>query len=153
MKARTKNVIIVSSVIAVGVTAYIVINNFIKKPKLSNEEKELLEEMEAKNGSGNNSNNGNSGSDSSSSNNTNNTTDSVLSANAQIILNGLSGWTTDNDEKLIVNVIKKYNKETFKKLESFFNKKYKYKQTPLQEWLEEDLSDENFNQIKKTIEL
>lgn len=151
METRTKNIIIVSSVVVVGVTAYFVINNFIKKPKLTDEEKELLEEMEAQNGSGANSNNGNSGSNSSSSNNTNNTTDSLLSADAKIILYGLSGWTTDNDEKLIVNVIKKYNKETFKKLESFFNKKYKYKQTPLQEWLEEDLSDENFNQIKKII--
>lgn len=157
MEKRIKNIVIVSSVVAVGVTAYFVINNFIKKPNLTNEEKELLEKMEAQNRSGGNANNSNSGSNSSSSNNTNNPSDTLLSSDAKIILYGLNGWTTDNDEKLIVTVIKRYNKETFKKLESYFNTQNKYKGntsmlgTPLKEWLEDDLSNDNFNQIKKII--
>lgn len=153
MNTKTKNIVIITSVVAVGVASYFAVNHFVKKPKLSDEEKKLLAEMEAKGGSSGNTTNGSSNSNTNSGSNSNTTTDSVLLSDAKIILRGLVGWTTDNDEKVILLTLNKYNKDSFKALKKTFNKAYGKmgKSYELSTWLEDDLSDENYNKIRKIV--
>jgi hypothetical protein len=78
-----------------------------------------------------------------------------LPSDAKIILNGLSGWTTDNDEALIVSTVLKYNSKNYKELENYFNNTYKrvprYRMLKMTEWIEDDLSDDNYNKIKNIV--
>lgn len=77
-----------------------------------------------------------------------------IKSDAQKIYSALNLWTTSNDEKVVVEIIKTYIPSTYKQLEKHFNQEYKFKvgnsieNDPLRDWLEEDLSEENFNQIK-----
>ena len=150
MKTKTKNIIIISSVVAVGVGGYFLVN-YLLKPKLTDEEKKLIEEMsKANKGDGGTSSSG-SGGDTDTSTDSSTKVNVSIPSDAKIILNALSGWTKDNDEMIIVGILSKYNSDNFKELESYFNKEYKYKQTPLRRWLDDDLSDENLNKINKVL--
>lgn len=150
MNTKTKNIIIISSIVAVGVGGYFLVN-YLLKPKLTDGEKKLIEEMsKANKGDGGESSSG-SGSNTNNSNNSGDKNPISIPTDAKIILSKLSGWTTDSDENFIVTILSKYDKKTFKDLESFFNVEYKYKQTPLRKWLDTDLSDDNFNKIKRVL--
>ena len=151
MKTKTKNIIIISSIVAVGVGGYFLIN-YLLKPKLTDEEKKLIDEMANANKGTDNSSNSGGNSSTDSSNDSSNKVVISIPSDAKIILNGLSGWTTDNDEMVIVGVLSKYDKRKFNQLEKFFNDKYKYKQITLKKWLEDDLSDDNYNKIKNLVE-
>jgi hypothetical protein len=82
---------------------------------------------------------------------------SEIKSDAEKIYSALNLWTTDNDEKIIVDRISKYSKSDFVKLEKLFNQEYEFKvgnaikNYPLREWLEEDLSDENYSKISTII--
>ena len=108
----------------------------------------------ANKGSGSSSNSSSSSSTDSSNDSSNKVVTSIPS-DAKIILNGLSGWTTDNDESLIVSTVLKYNSKSYKDLEAYFNDKYKrvarYRMLKMTEWIEDDLSDDNYNKIKNIV--
>tara|TARA_Y100000592_G_scaffold101114_1_gene185624 strand:+ start:14963 stop:15430 length:468 start_codon:yes stop_codon:yes gene_type:complete len=151
MKTKTKNIIIISSIVAVGVGGYFLIN-YLLKPKLTDEEKKLIEEMGNANKGTDNSSSSSSDSSTDTSSDSSNTNMLSLPSDAKIILNGLSGWTTDNDEALIVSTVLKYNSKNYKELENYFNNTYKrvprYRMLKMTEWIEDDLSDDNYNKIK-----
>ena len=156
MSAKTKNIIIISSIVAVGVGGYFLIN-YLLKPKLSDEEKQkqLIDEMSNADKGTDNSSNSSSGSSTNTSTDSSSTSVLSIPTDAKTILDGLSGWTTNNDEKIIVLTVKKYNSKSYKELENYFNDKYKrvarIGMLKMTEWIEDDLSDENYNQIKDIV--
>lgn len=156
MSAKTKNIIIISSIVAVGVGGYFLIN-YLLKPKLSDEEKQkqLIDEMSNADKGTDNSSNSSSGSSTNTSTDSSSTSVLSIPTDAKTILDGLSGWTTNNDEKIIVLTVKKYNSKSYKELENYFNDKYKrvarIGMLKMTEWIEDDLSDENYNQIKNIV--
>ena len=167
MKTKTKNILIVSSIVVGGVGVFLLIKK-LRKPKLSDEEERLLEQMA-------NSNKGGSSSTSSGGGGSSNTPSLSYSVESDKIYKALENWTTDNDEKIIVDTILNFNSSTlkkyyikkvrlhFKNLEKYFNTKYSsrsgsiggfslgYKNPTLKEWLEDDLSDENYAKIKNIV--
>lgn len=156
MTSKAKNIIIISSIVTVGVGGYFLID-YLLKPKLSDEEKQkqLIDEMSNADKGTNNSSNSSSGSSTDTSTDSSSTSVLSIPTDAKTILDGLSGWTTNNDEKIIVMTVKKYNSKTYKSLEKYFNDKYKrvarIGMLKMTEWIEDDLSDENYNQIKNIV--
>ena len=152
---KTKNILIVSSIVVGGVGVFLLIKK-LRKPKLSDEEERLLEQMA-------NSNKGGSSSTSSGGGGSSNTPSLSYSVESDKIYKALENWTTDNDEKIIVDTILNFNSSTFKNLEKYFNSKYSsrsgsiggfslgHKNPTLKEWLEDDLSDENYAKIKNIV--
>lgn len=155
MKTKTKNILIVSSIVVGGVGVFLLFKK-LRKPKLSDEEQRLLEQMA-------NSNKGGSSSTSSGGSSSANNPNLSISLESDKIYKALENWTTDNDEKIIVSSIQKFNANSFKNLAKYFNTKYSsrsaslggfslgFKNPTLKEWLEDDLSEENYAKIKNII--
>jgi len=82
---------------------------------------------------------------------------SKIKGDAEKIYSALNLWTTDKDEMIIVEIIGNYSPSSFKKLEKLFNQDYQYKigdrikNDRLKDWLEEDLSEENFDKIRSIL--
>ena len=154
MNKKTKNIIIISSIVAIGVGGYFLVN-YLLKPKLTDEEKKLIEEMSKANKSDGGTFSSGSDSSTDTSSDFDSKTIDTIPSDAKIILNGLSGWTTDNDEALILSTVLKYNSKSYKDLEAYFNDKYKrvprYRMLQMTEWIEDDLSDDNYNKIKNIL--
>ena len=158
MNTKTKNILIITSVVAVGIGGYFggkFLLNKLLKPKLNEDEKQLIEQMESANKGGVGNNSGSSNSNTSSSSNNSNKGVNQIPNDAQIILDGLRGWTTDNDEKIIVSTVQKYNPTSYKQLENHFNTKFaripRVRMLKMSEWIEDDLSDDNFEKIKNIV--
>lgn len=151
MTTKTKNIIIISSIVTIGISAYFTINYFItKKPKLTDEEKKLLEEMARGSKRGGDTTNNNNGSNTNGGNNSNNQSPSSILDDANNIFQALAGWTTDKEELKIVEIIKKYNRSSINNLREVFATRFK-RFNSLDVWLDDDLSESNLDKLKNIL--
>ena len=140
-----KIIIAVSALVTIG-AGTLLVRNFIKNDKNSDSSK-------TRGGSSG----GSRGGSTSDGNNATSIGMAEIKGDAQKIYSALNLWTTDNDEKIIVERISKYSPSAFKKLEKWFNQEFEFKvgnsikNDPLKEWLEEDLSDENYEKIRSIV--